>query len=83
MLKYSIVVPAYNEEKTLGALLTDILNQDYPKEKTEILLIDSMSKDGTFAIMEAFAEEHKDYYYAVKLFKNENKTTFPPVLFYA
>lgn len=70
----SIAIVAYNEQKTLGALLSDILAQDYPKEKTEILLIDSMSTDNTFSVMEAFAEEQRDYYYAVKLLKNENKT---------
>ncbi len=70
----SIAVVAYNEEKTLSSLLNDILNQDYPKEKTEILLIDSMSGDNTYKIMEDFAAEHSAYYYAVKLLKNEKKT---------
>ncbi len=70
----SIAVVAYNAEKTLPGLLSDILNQDYPKEKTEILLIDSMSKDNTYKIMKDFAREHNDYYYAVKLLRNENKT---------
>lgn len=70
----SIAVVAYNEEKTLGSLLSDILAQDYPKEKTEILLIDSMSKDGTLDIMNGFYEEQRDYYYSVKVLRNENKT---------
>ena len=37
----SIAVVAYNEEAYLPKLLEDILAQDYPKDKTEVLLIDS------------------------------------------
>ncbi len=70
----SFAVVAYNEEKTLPGLLVDLLNQDYPKSQTEILLIDSMSTDKTFEIMEDFARDNSSYYYAVKLLRNKNKT---------
>lgn len=51
----SICVVAYNEENVLGRLLNNIKNQDYPHDQMEILLIDSMSTDGTKMIMEKFA----------------------------
>lgn len=70
----SIAVVAYNEAKTLPFLLSDIVAQDYPHSKTEILLIDSMSSDNTAEIMEKFAEDQRDFYYGIKLLKNENKT---------
>ncbi|MBO7218006.1 MAG: glycosyltransferase family 2 protein [Clostridia bacterium] len=70
----SIAVVALNEAKTLPRLLSDILNQDYPHSKTEILLIDSMSTDDTAKIMEDFCSEQKDFYYGIKVLKNENKT---------
>lgn len=57
----SIAVVAYNEEKVLPRLLEDICNQDYPHEKIEVLLIDSMSTDGTYQIMKAFQSQCCDF----------------------
>lgn len=68
----SFAIVAYNEEKTLPRLLSDLAAQDYPHEKIEVLLVDSMSTDGTWALMERFAREHGDFL-AVKLLKNEKK----------
>lgn len=66
-----MAVVAYNEEQYLPMLLEDILAQDYPHDKTEILLIDSMSKDNTPEIMQEFAksEAAKDYI-SVRIFPN-------------
>lgn len=69
----SFVIVAYNEEKTLPRLLEDLRAQDYPHEKIEVLLIDSMSADHTWAIMEQFAQQQ--YGFArILLLKNEKKT---------
>ena len=43
----SVVCPIYNEEKYIGKFLDSILQQDYPKDDLEILLVDGMSKDRT------------------------------------
>lgn len=68
----SLCIVAYNEEKALPRLLNDIANQDFPAEKMEVLLIDSMSNDGTRAVMENFARENK-HYKRVIVFDNTNK----------
>ncbi len=68
----SFAVVAYNEEKTLPRLLDDICGQDYPHEKIEVLLIDSMSTDATWDIMEEFANREHDFL-RVAVFKNEKK----------
>ena len=68
----SFAVVAYNEEETLPGLLADLKNQDYPHEKIEVLLIDSMSKDNTLKIMEDFAREGNDFL-RVLVLKNEKK----------
>ena len=66
-----MAVVAYNEEQYLPMLLEDILAQDYPHEKTEILLIDSMSKDSTLQIIQEFAEGKDATEYAnVRIFSN-------------
>ncbi len=49
-MKLSIVVPIYNEEKTLRAILKKILDQ--PLEK-EVILVDDGSTDGTRKILAA------------------------------
>lgn len=72
-MKISFYIVAYNEEETLPKLLDDLKRQDYPHEKIEVLLIDSMSKDKTWEIMCAFAESEHDFLRVVTL-KNPNKT---------
>ena len=69
----SFAVVAYNEEETLPRLLEDLKKQDYPHEKIEVLLIDSMSKDSTRSIMEGFADEDNGFARVV-VFDNENRT---------
>ncbi len=71
-MKVSVAVVAYNEEKTLPKLLEDLSAQDYPHEKIEVLLIDSMSTDSTIRIMREFSENSD--FSDIKLLKNENKT---------
>ncbi len=65
----SFAIVAYNEEKALPKLLYDLCSQDYPKEKIEVLLIDSMSTDSTKQIMLDFEKSHSEFF-AVKVFDN-------------
>lgn len=46
MRKFSVVVPAYNEEKLLPACLESLVAQEYEGE-IEILVVDNASTDGT------------------------------------
>jgi len=59
----SIVIPAYNEEKNIGAKLTDFINSSYPREKMEIFVVSDASTDRTNEIVEGFADK------GIKLFK--------------
>jgi len=43
----TIIIPARNEEKNIRACLQDILNQKYPDELTEIIVVDDHSADRT------------------------------------
>ena len=49
--KISVIIPCRNEENFIGRCLDSILAQDYPKELTEILVVDGMSEDGTRSII--------------------------------
>jgi len=50
----TVVIPARNEEKTIGNCLKSILEADYPKEKLEILVAIDGCKDRTEEIARSF-----------------------------
>jgi cellulose synthase/poly-beta-1,6-N-acetylglucosamine synthase-like glycosyltransferase len=52
--KVSILIPARNEEKHLGALLDDILSQYYPHHLMEVIVIDDHSTDATAQIASGY-----------------------------
>jgi cellulose synthase/poly-beta-1,6-N-acetylglucosamine synthase-like glycosyltransferase len=50
-----IVVPVWNEEKTLAGTINSLLDLNYPKDKLTIMMIDDGSTDNTLTIMQTFA----------------------------
>ena len=56
----TIIIPTYNEAKTIWKKLNNIYEQDYPKDKIELIVIDSGSTDGTPLLIRKWAEGHKD-----------------------
>ena len=69
MEKISIIVPVYNEVKTIKTLLNNLLNLDLKsiKIKKEIIVIDSNSKDGSYEILKEFKIKKK-----ITLLKQKN-----------
>lgn len=62
-MKLSIVIPVYNEEKTLAHLVGKVAEIDMGMEK-EIVLVDDCSKDNTRAVLKELAEAHPDWKFA-------------------
>lgn len=62
----SMVVPCFNEGKTLASTVNSLLSLDYPQEKLEVLVIDDGSTDDTREIGEAFAARHDNVHYFYK-----------------
>ncbi len=56
----SIIVPCYNEQKTIGLLLDALLHQTYPHELMEIVIADGMSTDKTRDEIHHFASAHAE-----------------------
>ncbi len=56
----SIIIPCYNEQTTIRALLEAIARQTYPREQMEVIIADGQSSDGTRAEICAFANAHPD-----------------------
>ena len=67
----SFVIACLNEEKYISQCLNSILNQEYPKDKFEILVVDGMSQDGTRSILNKYASE----YACIKIIDNPDKIT--------
>jgi cellulose synthase/poly-beta-1,6-N-acetylglucosamine synthase-like glycosyltransferase len=64
----AMVVPCFNEEKTLGKTIDSLLALSYPKDKLEIIVVDDGSRDNTRAIGEAYAKAHPQ----VSFYSKEN-----------
>lgn len=56
----SLVIPTYNESKVILNKLSNILELEYPKEKLEVIVVDSASEDGTGSIVQKFLDDNKN-----------------------
>ncbi len=65
----SILVPCHNEEKFIGNLLENIIQQDYPEDHLEIIIIDGNSTDKTRGII----SEYKSRYPKIILLDNQKQ----------
>lgn len=66
----SVICPIYNEERHIKAFLNSVLQQDYPKDDLEILLVDGKSTDRTRNIISAYS----DKYPFIRLIDNPQQT---------
>jgi cellulose synthase/poly-beta-1,6-N-acetylglucosamine synthase-like glycosyltransferase len=55
----SIIVAARNEAHNLPRLLSSLMQQDYPPEKLEFIIVDDRSDDGTWSLLEEAARQHQ------------------------
>lgn len=53
-MKFSVIVPVYNGEETIAKCLKALINQDYPKEDYEIIIVNDGSTDNTRKIGERY-----------------------------
>ena len=67
-IKFSIIIPIYNEEKYIGDCLKSIIRQSY-KGNVEIIIIDGLSTDKTLEIIKEFSDKR------IKIFYNHKRIT--------
>ena len=53
-IQVTVVVPARNEEQNIAACLDALLHQSYPRNLTEIIIVDDHSEDKTAEIVSAY-----------------------------
>ncbi|MEM0145801.1 MAG: glycosyltransferase [Conexivisphaerales archaeon] len=65
---FSVIIPAKNEEKTLGRLLERLTRVNYPKDKLEIIVVEDSSTDSTPNIAQWYSKEFSNvkYYHLEK-----------------
>jgi biofilm PGA synthesis N-glycosyltransferase PgaC len=56
----SLAIPTYEEENTIIKKLDNIAGLDYPKQKMELIIIDSASKDRTVCLAREWSKKHPD-----------------------
>jgi glycosyltransferase involved in cell wall biosynthesis len=65
----SVVIPCRNEASFIRRLIKNLQEQDYPKDKWEVFIIDGLSDDGTTQII----KEQLHKYAWLKLLNNQHK----------
>ncbi len=68
----SIIVPCYNEEKTIRHLLDAVLAQTYPRALMELVISDGLSTDRTREVIASFQKERPDL--AIYVVENSART---------
>lgn len=63
----TVVVPAWNEAKTLGKTIESLFALDYPKDKLNIFIVNDGSTDDTWEVMQVYANHPQ-----VRIFNKEN-----------
>jgi glycosyltransferase involved in cell wall biosynthesis len=68
--KLSVIIPCRNEEKYIGGCLDSVINNDYPKDRIEIFVVDGKSTDATREIVEGYSKKFE----FINLLVNEKQT---------
>lgn len=58
----SIIITSFNREKFIGRAIRSALNQKFPKDQFEVLVIDDGSKDNSVKIIKDFGNEIKSFF---------------------
>lgn len=64
----TIIVPCYNEEKTVSLTVDSLLGLEYPADKLSIFVVDDGSRDSTWDVLQKNYNSHSQ----ITLFKKEN-----------
>ena len=67
----SIVLTTFNSQAIIERVLEAIVNQDFPLERVELIIVDGGSKDKTLKIIQDFLERNAHRFYEVKIITHD------------
>jgi len=67
----SVIIPARNEEQSITGCLDNIISNDYPENKLEIIVVDGKSSDNTVSALQNYTKKHRE----IKILENPKKIT--------
>jgi cellulose synthase/poly-beta-1,6-N-acetylglucosamine synthase-like glycosyltransferase len=59
-IKFSVIIPARNEEEIIEVCLASVLAQEYPAELFEVIVVDDHSTDATSDIVRSIQKQHQN-----------------------
>jgi glycosyltransferase involved in cell wall biosynthesis len=59
VLNISVVVVCYNEEKKIAECIQSIVEQSYPADSVQLIIVDNESTDGTRDIIRSFTKDYR------------------------
>jgi len=59
--KVTIIIPTYRESEYIEKKLDNLYQQDYPRDKVEVIVVDSASDDGTPELVKKWAKNHPEF----------------------
>ena len=62
----SVILPVYNGERYIKKCLESLMNQSYPKDKYEVIVIDNGSSDSTVEILKTITNSQIQVLYESK-----------------
>ena len=57
-VEVSVIIPVYNEEKYIEKCINSLIDQNYPREKMEWIIIDGNSSDHTLEIIKQYINDY-------------------------
>jgi hyaluronan synthase len=69
----SVVIPAFNEEKSVFRAVEAMLASDYPQDKMELVCVNDGSTDSTWKILVELKKKHRKNIRLINLKKNQGK----------
>lgn len=74
-MKLSVLIPVYNERRTLREIVRRVLAQDVPGvDEIEVIIVDDCSTDGSDEVIRQLQEQHPETIRAFLLEENQGKS---------
>jgi glycosyltransferase involved in cell wall biosynthesis len=69
----SVLLVTRNEKNYISKSLLSLVNQTYPRNRYEIIIVDGMSDDGSFELIKSLVDNYASQLYNIRIFQNEKR----------